>query len=223
MSNTGNTAIPAGWYPDPEGSTRARWWDGSVWTDQFESAARPDPYAAPAPYGQPISQLAPYQAATALTAPEGTSPYTPFIWILAALPVLNIIANFVFFVSGGLAETTAMLDDPEAPLFYPGEVATNAVQYLVIALSILFAVLDYRALKAAGVPGPFHWAYIFFVFFSAPVYVVGRSIIIRRRTGSGLRPMVLNIALIVAHFVLVFIWAIIVLLPEFAEIMETTP
>jgi hypothetical protein len=29
----------AGWYPDPSGSARLRWWDGTDWTDMF----RPPP------------------------------------------------------------------------------------------------------------------------------------------------------------------------------------
>ena len=34
-------APPVGWYPDPEGGVRLRWWDGTDWTDSYRS--RPSP------------------------------------------------------------------------------------------------------------------------------------------------------------------------------------
>lgn len=53
-------APPAGWYPDPRGAARLRWWDGSDWSDHWrapvtsverairQGAAEPRPGAAPA-------------------------------------------------------------------------------------------------------------------------------------------------------------------------------
>lgn len=41
---------PAGWYPDPAGGTRLRWWDGEDWADHFHSrpAHLPNPVPASA-------------------------------------------------------------------------------------------------------------------------------------------------------------------------------
>ncbi|GAA5018241.1 hypothetical protein GCM10023258_04930 [Terrabacter aeriphilus] len=41
--------IPAGWYPDPEGKPRSRYWDGDGWTDQTGPQLPAVPVAAPAP------------------------------------------------------------------------------------------------------------------------------------------------------------------------------
>jgi hypothetical protein len=30
-------APPAGWYPDPRGGSRLRWWDGTDWTDIYRA------------------------------------------------------------------------------------------------------------------------------------------------------------------------------------------
>lgn len=56
-------APPAGWYPDPRGGVRLRWWDGSDWTDDYRSrpsaaqtalAAMTPPRSAP-PAGAPAA------------------------------------------------------------------------------------------------------------------------------------------------------------------------
>lgn len=30
-------APPAGWYPDPEGGSRLRWWEGTDWSDRYRA------------------------------------------------------------------------------------------------------------------------------------------------------------------------------------------
>ncbi|MFH6779358.1 DUF2510 domain-containing protein, partial [Clavibacter michiganensis] len=36
--STGTPSTPAGWYADPAGSDRLRWWDGTRWTDHLTDA-----------------------------------------------------------------------------------------------------------------------------------------------------------------------------------------
>ena len=47
MTETPQSRIPAGWYPDPRGLPQRRWWDGSSWTHALESPPAP-PAAGPA-------------------------------------------------------------------------------------------------------------------------------------------------------------------------------
>jgi hypothetical protein len=51
-------APPAGWYPDPQGGVRLRWWDGSDWTDRYR--ARPSAGLDGAVSAGPASQLSSY-------------------------------------------------------------------------------------------------------------------------------------------------------------------
>ncbi|AQZ69349.1 unnamed protein product [[Actinomadura] parvosata subsp. kistnae] len=65
------TQTPAGWYPDPYGEPRLRWWDGNQWTDathaQEPGPAQTQPSSGPQqpqPQFQPQPQTGPGWAAT---------------------------------------------------------------------------------------------------------------------------------------------------------------
>ena len=204
---------PAGWYPDPAGSGGTRWWNGSSWSEGTTAPSAPAQPSAPSYPSAPENTIAPaytsapaysnapaYAAGTELLqAPDGTSPYNPFIWILAILPVVGLVDTLISFSRIDDAADVAI--DASAPLFTPGDLISGAISWIVIAASVLLAVLDWRALKSASVPRPFHWAWIFFIVIGAPVYVIGRSIIVRKRVGYGLTPMVLNVILVAVTFV----------------------
>jgi hypothetical protein len=49
------------------------------------------------------------------------------------------------------------------------------------------------------VPKPFHFAW---VFLSSGVYPIGRSVVVRRRTGAGIAPMWVTIGVLVLGFAL---------------------
>jgi hypothetical protein len=182
------TTTPAGWYPDPEDATRSRWWDGAQWTEHRSAPAIATPYAA-----------APYSAsATAdLRAPEGTEWNTAWIWLIALLPLIPIIGLFSFDWGGliDLSDPTGM--SSLAFLVSPGYLIGSLGGWVVYGLCVWFAYLDWRELGRRGVPRPFHWAW---TFLSSAVYVIGRSVVVRKRTGRGISPMWATIAILVISF-----------------------
>jgi len=229
MSNPSNPVTPAGWYPDPSGDGRSRWWDGTQWTDHYAPAPAttpqvpqpPQPNFAPqtpqAPqqhqygkpqYGQQQYAQQPYVAAPVLRAPEGTKTNTPFIWAFGAILVLPIIAFALWDLSGMMTSSfSSAFNDPTNPYaaysayLNPGYLAVIGVGFVYYAASVVLAFLDYRALTAAGVPKPFHWAW---TFLSALVYIIGRTVIVKRRTGAGLGPLWLYLGLYVLYIIVVF-------------------
>ena len=50
-----------GWYPDPQGGTRLRWWDGSDWTDSYR--VRPTVFESDGRFGAPAPATVPKRAA----------------------------------------------------------------------------------------------------------------------------------------------------------------
>jgi hypothetical protein len=188
-------AAPAGWYPIADGSTQLRYWDGAAWTNQIHDPATPATIAAIVPR-QP------------LRAPDGTSPNTLWVWLIALWPVLSLLSLVpTLFYLQGIADTdytnsNAVIAAALSPAYFL-IAAAGLVVYLVLAL---FSALDYRALTRAGVPQPFHWAW---AFLSGWIYVIGRGVVVRRRTGRGLAPMWVFIALEIAIFAVSFVIAII--------------
>ncbi|MEO5534930.1 MAG: DUF2510 domain-containing protein [Pseudolysinimonas sp.] len=196
MSTQGTPPAPAGWYADPENPARGRFWDGNGWTQQFHNPGEP------------------YSTTPELTAPEGTEWNTPWIWWIVALPVIPSL--MVLFVPwGSIFDIDPTASSPSVAMrnvfaiflspFYWGALALSPVVY---GLSALFAYRDYRVLMSRGVPRPFHWA---FVFIAAYVYVIGRSVVVHRRTGRGHAPIwaeigvfVLAIAISVVVTVMLF-------------------
>lgn len=195
MTDPSTPLSPAGWYADPAGSAQRRWWDGARWTDSVETA-----YSAAAVAGSE-------------RAPEGTDPYTIWIWLILALPVVTSIPllfiDWSGFIEATLANPTGL--GAYSVLFTPAYIAATAIGWIGTGLMIGFAYLDWRELKRRGVPQPFHWAWIFLSFvISYAVYTIGRSVVVKRRTGRGMAPMWITIATIVSG-IAASIWLTIVL------------
>ncbi|MFT7710773.1 DUF2510 domain-containing protein [Clavibacter tessellarius] len=231
--STGTPSTPAGWYADPAGSDRLRWWDGTRWTDHLTDAptagagassagagaspaetasgsgeraadaatapatAHVPPVASPPAYAQqPYSQQpyaqqprsqqpyaqqpyspAGYGAPTPPPqVPASTSPWTWAIWVLAALPVISIVISLSVDYRSVMDPSPRGLS-PEAAIT---SALVNFVQFLLWGATVVLAFLDWRDLTRRGIVKPFHWACAF-IPVNGGVYLIGRSIVVRRR------------------------------------------
>jgi hypothetical protein len=192
-------AAPAGWYPVASGSAQQRWWDGARWTDHV--------YEPPAAALPAASVTAPVVAvAEPLRAPVGVKPGTVWFWLLAVgvpvLTILDLIPTSIYLsqvIGGDTTDPTAAA----AAVFSPAYLLVLLSGWFIYAVSIVFGLLDWRELKARGVPKPFHWAWGFFVLVVGwpAVYVIGRAVVAKRRTGAGLAPLWVFIGLEVVAFI----------------------
>jgi hypothetical protein len=199
VTNTTGGTTPAGWYPVAPGSSQLRWWDGTAWTDHV--------------HDQAVAQVG-----GALKAPAGTNPNTVWVWILAVLPLLGVVGLLLFnpasymqsvISSTGSDPTSASVMQAEtAMLTSPGYLILVALGFITYAITVVFAALDWRQLKVLGVPKPFHWAWTFLPSYGQFVYMIGRFVIVKRRTGTGLAPLWVWIATIVVVFIVGVVWAI---------------
>ena len=71
--------------------------------------------------------------------------------------------------------------------FLPDSLGTAKQVWLFVGAAILFSWLDWRELRRRGVPLPFHWAWALLALASGglAVYIIGRTVVLRRRTVAG--------------------------------------
>ena len=174
------------------------------------ASAYPGAPAYPAASAHPGAPAYPAAGATGAFAPHAAprtdiSTNTVWIWLLVFLPLLGVIGLFLFDWSTYLqesvyAEIYGLGPTPDAILV---NAVTSVLSIAFYAVTVLFAFLDWRQLRARGVERPFHWAWSFLVIVmsSALVYIIGRAVVARRRTRAGLGPMWVAIAVNVVALV----------------------
>lgn len=167
---------PPGWYPDPNGSDRRRWWNGLAWAPHLEGDST-YPGTVPGVIVQPLL-------------PTSTSVNPWQAWLMALLPLVSVaqvsLVDTRSYLRGVLAQA-----EGGSSIIAPAVLTQFALLQLVgwasMAATIVLAFLDWRALKNRGVVRPFNWAWSFLV--PPLVYLIGRSVVLRRRVGRGSAPL----------------------------------
>ena len=197
------STTPAGWYQDPAEPAKSRWWDGAQWTDQVQQ-----------PYDPASPGTAPGRA------PDNARVFTPWIWLVVFLPYVTLPLLFTVDLSGmfdgiGTGDSGASGRAQLQMLTSSGYILTVVGGWVTYGLSIVFAFLDRKELIARGIPRPFHWAWTFLY---SPVYVIGRSVVVRRRTGRGIAPMWAAIGMLVLSTVATLAWMAVFFVELFRQV-----
>lgn len=124
---------------------------------------------------------------------EGTPVGTVFFWLIVLLPLLTVIALLFWDVGAYGRSLTGFAPEQYEPfaMLTPAYFVLMGVGWLVQVATIVLAYFDWRTLERRGMDRPFHWAWAFLALVSggALVYVIGRSVVVRRRSGRGLAPL----------------------------------
>ena len=168
-------------------------------------------YSTPQPYD-------PYAPVAIPKAPPGTKTNTPWIWLVVFLRLVQLVPLFfidwssMFDLSSLASSSRASLALMTSPVY----LLATLGGWVIYGLCALFAYLDFKQLRDAGVPRPFHFAW---VFLSSIIYTIGRAVVVKRRTGHGNAVLWASIGSIV----LIFIITIIMSVQMFASIMSQIP
>ncbi|NUT59412.1 MAG: DUF2510 domain-containing protein [Agromyces sp.] len=113
----------------------------------------------------------------------------------------------------------SMTDPTAMVLMYldPWYLGSVVVGWVAYGATVLLAYFDYAALSRLGYGRRFHWAW---TFLSSLVYVIGRSVLVRRQAGRGSAPMHVAIWSTVAVFVATMAWATVMTVEAMSGIIE---
>lgn len=95
------------------------------------------------------------------------------MWLIAVLPLTGLLRGVPGFVP------------PIAAPGSSGPALTVSVAFVPLVVGLLLAAADRRILAARGVLRPLHWGWAVI----DPVYVIGRSVVVRRRVQGSLAPL----------------------------------
>ncbi|WP_394278770.1 DUF2510 domain-containing protein [Microbacterium sp.] len=193
----------AGGSPDRESADSAT--RNEMTPDAASPAAMPPavtapaaaPPAAPSPAAASPAAAAPAQhpTPTADAPARQPSPGTVWVWLSIVFSILPFCSALVIdAVTVSRVIGVLLLPDGFDPgpggWVVAGLLLLTWVNGLFLAASVLFAWLDVRALRRRGIERPFAWGWSLLVFVATlGVYVVGRTIVVRRRTGRGTAPL----------------------------------
>jgi hypothetical protein len=145
---------------------------------------------------------------------QATSSLTWSVWLVVGLPLLVSIAFMFVDFTGyfrSIFEISLRQDSyPSTPVlpaafggFFIGVLLIDLLGFVVYGLTVVFAYVDHRDLQRRGFVRPFHWAW---TFLSPLVYVIGRTVVARRRGGmDALWPIWGLVAVTVIGIVLVIV------------------
>jgi hypothetical protein len=172
-------------------------------------------------YGAPAYAAAPSwpSAAPAVASgPSAPGADTNTLWIYLCILASTLPILTLFFIDwNGYLRAMVLLESGDAAAssqaaaalmqWTGGILAISLLSYLFIGLSIVFAWLDWRELKKRGVARPFHWAFGFLALvISIGVYIIGRTVVLKRETGSGLTALWVWLASIALSIAVSIFW-----------------
>jgi len=128
------------------------------------------------------------------------------IRFIALLPLLMLPGVLIFDTSlYGTMLTDTSFASQMAPYLSPGYLLMLAGSWIAYLGSVPLAFFDHKYLTQHGIVRPFHWA---FVFIGGFIYVIGRVVVVRSRTGKGVFPLWLAIAVQVALTIAIIVLSI---------------